>query len=444
VILVFLQQLFSSLNLNQYFNISFKPTIGLYLVFIGFSLLVGVIAGLLPSVYISLFKPVDIFKNLNNIKLFKRLTLRKILLVVQFSVSLIFIITTALIYSQTKHIFNFNYGFNKDNVINVKMYKADNYARFAHAASSNKDIVAVSACAYAPATGSNSSTRVFKSENHNDSTEANYIDIDAKCIDVWGLQLIAGKNLPAIPPATGEQYILINQKMVAEMKYSSPMAAVGQRILLDNNNVEIAGVVKDFQFLDVSRGMEPLMLRNRPSEFGVVTIRITGKDIPATINYLQSTWKKVNPDTKFEYGFLDESLMMTHSLLQDIAGIVGLLAFLAIFISCLGLLGMATYTAETKQKEIGVRKVLGSSVYQIILLLSKGFMILLGVAVAIATPLAYMLNNMWLNFFASRVSISPAILCTSIGALVLISFMIVFSQGWRASRVNPVKSLRTE
>ncbi|MES2849630.1 MAG: ABC transporter permease [Bacteroidota bacterium] len=444
IMLFFLQQLFSGLNFNKYLNITFSHNVELYLFFIGFSLLVGLIAGLLPSIYISLFNPIHIFKNFNNIKLFRRLTIRKVLLVVQFSVSLIFIISTVLIYLQTNHVLNFNYGFKQDNVVNVKLYKTENYSRYVNAISSNKNVAAVSACAFAPATGTHNSGLIFKSDNKSDSIQASYIDIDANCIDVWGLKLVAGKNLPAIPSVTGEQYMLINEKMVSEFKYASANAAVGQKVLIGDNNVEIAGVVKDFQFLDITRGIQPLMLRNRQSEFGYVTIRIAGNNIPETLAYLQTAWKQVNPDTKFEYEFLDQQLLVAHSMLKDIAGIVGLLAFLAVFISCLGLLGMATYTAETKQKEIGVRKVLGSSVLQIIILLSKGFMILLGVAVLIATPIAYIINNMWLNFFPSRVSISPAILFSCIAMLVFISFMIVFSQGWRASRVNPVKSLRTE
>jgi len=444
IMLFFLQQLFSGLHFNRYLNITFEHNVELYLIFIGFSLLVGLVAGLLPSVYISLFNPINIFKNLNSIKLFKRLTLRKVLLVVQFTVSLIFIISTVLIYSQTNHVLNFNYGFSKDNVVNVKLYKTENYARYAQAISSNRNVTAVAACAYAPATGTHNSNLVFKSDNLKDSLQASFIDIDAKCIEVWGLQLIAGKNLPAIPAAGREEFILLNEKMVNEFKYASPDAAVGQRILIGDNNVQVAGVVKDFQFLDVTRGIQPLMLRNRQSEFGYVSIKIAGNDIPATLGFLQTAWKKVNPATKFEYEFLDQQLLVAHSMLTDIAGIIGLLAFLAVFISCLGLLGMATYTAETRQKEIGVRKVLGSSVLQIILLLSRGFMILLAVAVLIATPLAYLINSMWLNFFASRVSISPAVLAASISVLLFISLVIVFSQGWRASRVNPVKSLRTE
>ncbi|HEY1871151.1 MAG TPA: FtsX-like permease family protein, partial [Chitinophagaceae bacterium] len=274
--------------------------------------------------------------------------------------------------------------------------------------------------------------------------QANYIDIDAGCLNVWGLQLVAGKNLPDIPGEKEDHYILINEKMVHDFKYASAKQAVGQHILLGNNDAEIVGVVKDFQFLDVSQGMQPLMLRNRESEFGYVTVRMRGKNLATTVAFLQDTWKKVNPTTKFEYEFFDQQLSLTHSMLSDVAGILSVLAFLAVLISCMGLLGMATYTAETRRKEISVRKVLGSSVFQVIVLLSQGYMILLCIAVVIAVPIAYIVNNIWLQDFASRISITPWDLLVDILALAAISFLIVLSQAWKISNANPAKSLRME
>jgi putative ABC transport system permease protein len=443
-LLLILQPLFSSLWLNKLFNISFVYSWQTVLLFLTFSLLVGLIAGLLPAAYISVFNPIQIFKSMNQIKMFRRLTVRKVLLVVQFCVSLIFIISASLIYLQTKHVFNFNYGFNKENVVNIKLYKTENYNRFVQEISSNKNIKAASACSFPPASGTQNSTRSYKAENRNDSLQVNYLDVDAKCMDVWGLTLVAGKNLPDIPAAQGEQFVLINEKLVQAYKYPSAAAAVGQRLLIDGNNVEIAGVVKDFQFLNVDQSIEPLVLRNRFSTFGFVIVRIDANNPQQTVSYLESVWKKVNPSTKFEYEYFDKQLLLVHSVLSDAAAVVGFITLLAVIISCLGLLGMATYTAETKRKEVSVRKVLGSSVQSIILLLSKNFMMLLGIAVLIATPIAYIINNMWLQFFASRVSIGAGVLLAGIAMLTVLSLIIVFSQAWRVSRVNPVSTLRSE
>ncbi len=444
IILFVLQSLFSNLAFNKYLNITFTQNISLYLIFIGFSIVVGIVAGVLPSVYISAFNPIQILKNFGGVKIFKRLTIRKALLVVQFSVSLIFIISTSLIYLQTDHIFNFDYGFNKENVVNVTLYKQENYKRFAQEISTNKDITVVSACMYLPATGTQNGTVIKKADNPKDSLQTTYIDIDAKCLDVWGLKLVAGKNLPETPSISGEKYALINEKMVKNFKLGTPQQAIGQKVLIGANNIEIVGVVKDFQFLNIMLDIEPLVLRNRQSEFNYATIRINGKNQAETLKFLQESWKKVNPMTRFEYEFFDQELLLTHIMFSNIANVLGFIAFLAVFISCLGLLGMATYTAETRRKEMGIRKVLGSGVFQIIMLLSKNYIILLGIAVVIATPLAYFINNFWLEFFVSRVSVSPAVLLFSVFILLIISFLTVLSQSWRAAKVNPVESLKSE
>jgi putative ABC transport system permease protein len=443
-LLKFLKSVFTGLWLNQFLNISFQQSGSLFLIFIAFSILIGFIAGLLPSVYISAYNPIVMLKNFGGIKLFKRLTLRKVLLVIQFCVSLVFIISTSVLYKQTNHILNFNYGFDKNNIVDVNLYKPENYQRFAQAVAVNKDITGISACSFLPATGTQNGTQIYKTEKLKDSLQISFLDIDAKFIDVFNLKLLAGKTLPEMPDTAGERYVVINETLVQEFNYGSAISAVGQRILIEGNTVEIVGVVKDFQFLDVTRKMRPLVLRNRPNTFGFANIKVSGTNTAATIAFLEKTWKKVNPDTKFEYQFFDQQLLFTHSMLSDAAKILGTLSLLAVLISCFGLLGMAAYTAETRAKEISIRKVVGSNVSQIIVLLTKGFVKLLLIATVIAVPLAYFINNMWLQFFASRVSVSIGILLMGILLMLFISLLTVFSQSLKAAYANPVKNLKPD
>ncbi|MBX9781798.1 MAG: ABC transporter permease [Chitinophagaceae bacterium] len=444
LLLFFLRSAFTGLWFNQFMNISLQQSGWLYLLFILFSLVIGLIAGLLPSIYISAFNPLVMMRNFGGIKMFKRLTLRKALLVVQFSVSLIFIISTVVLYQQTNHLLNFNYGFNKENIINISLYKQENFQRFAQAVASNKDIAAVSACSFMPSTGTQNGTQVYKAENRKDSLQISFMDVDSKFTDVLGLQIKAGKTFPDVADTSGENYVVVNETFVKDFKYPSVAGVIGQRISIEGNTVEIIGVVKDFQFLDVTQQMRPLVLRNRPASFGVASIKVRGTDMAAMVSFLETTWKKVNPNTKFEYQFYDEQLLFTHSMLSDVAKILGALSLLAVLISCLGLLGMAAYTAETRAKEISIRKVVGSSVQQIMVLLSKGFVILLAISAVIAIPVAYIINNMWLRFFASRVSITPLTIIVSVLVMLIISLLTVFSQSWRAAFANPVKKLRSE
>ncbi len=445
LLLLLFQHLFTGLWLNTVLGISFHFTLRIFLIFLGFSIAVGIVAGVLPSFYISLFNPVNILRGAGALRGMKRLTIRKVLLVVQLCVSLIFIVSTSLIYLQGKRVMNFDYGLNKENVVDIKLVKTENYDRFAQAISTNRGVSAVAACAFPPATGINMQDRIHKADDPLDSLQANYIDVNAGSLNVWGLQLVAGRNLPAIADDSVDHYILINEKMAGDLRYGSARQAVGRHLIMaDKKDVEIVGVVRNFQFLDMSRGIEPLMLRNRKTEFGYVTVRLQGKDPMGTVAFLQDTWKKVNPTSKFEYEFFDQELLITHVVMSDIAGILGVLALLAVVISCLGLLGMATYTAETRRKEISLRKVLGSSVPQVILLLSRSFLVMQAIAVVISVPIAYFLNNIWLRFFVSRVTITPWILLANVLVLTAICFLIVFSQAWRVSTANPAKSLRSE
>jgi putative ABC transport system permease protein len=444
VLLIGVQHLFNGLWLNKVLGITFTYTPGIFLTFLGFSIVVGFIAGLLPAIYISLFNPIVMLRGRAGLKVMKRVTLWKVLLVTQLCVSLIFIISTTLIYLQGRRVMNMDYGFNKDNVVDIKLIKTENYDRYAQAISANSHVKAVAACAFPPATGVNNQERIHKVEDPKDSLQANYIDVNAAALDVWGLQLVAGRNFPVVGDDSLDHAILINEKMVADLHYGSPRQAVGRHLILAGRDAEIIGVVRNFQFLDVSRAMEPLMLRNRKTEFAYITVRLQGNDPMSTVAFLQDTWKKVNPTSRFEYQFFDEELLVTHVVISNIAGILGVLALLAVVISCLRLLGMATYTAETRRKEISLRKVLGSSVPQVILLLSRSFLIMQAIAVVISVPIAFFLNNFWLRFFVSRVRITPLILLGNALVLAAICFLIVFSQAWRVSRVNLSKSLRTE
>jgi putative ABC transport system permease protein len=181
------QQLFSGLWLNHVLGISFHYTVRIFLIFLGFSIAVGVVAGALPSFYISLFNPVNMLRGAGAFRGMKRLTLRKVLLVVQLCVSLIFIISTSLDLFAGEPVMNMDYGFNKENVVDIKLVKTENYNRFAHAIAANKGVGAVAACTFPPATGVNNQERIHKADAPLDSLQANYIDIDAGCLSVWGL-----------------------------------------------------------------------------------------------------------------------------------------------------------------------------------------------------------------------------------------------------------------
>lgn len=445
ILLLVLEQGVDGLTFNQYLKISFQQSLPAMLIFIGFSVLVGVVAGLLPATYVAKLNPVNLFNKLCGVRLFKSMGIRNILLVVQFSISLIFIISVVLIQSQAKHILNFDYGFDKDNIVTVKLFNPDNYQRFAQEVASNSSVSTVGASSLIPGGGWNFAGEVLNPDFPLDSLFTNFFDINSGAKDALGLDILAGKNFPI---EGNDNLVLINELAVQEFKFGSNEEAVGKQLAIQDGgefkNVQIIGVVKDFQFLSPDRDIQSLVLRNRNDAMGFALVKVSGVNQAKTLAALETAWKKVNPSSKFSYKYLDEELLFIHQVLGDVMSVIGLISFLAIFVSCLGLLGMAMYTAQTRTKEIGIRKTLGSSIPEIIYLLSKGFLKLLGFAIVLAVPAAYFINNLWLEFFASRVSIGVVPIGIGVGTILIISLAIILSQAYRAAHVNPIESLKSE
>lgn len=340
---------------------------------------------------------------------------------------------------------NFDYGFDKENIVSVKLFNPDNYQRFAQALGSIPAVSEVGATSMIPGGGWNFDLEAINPDFPLDTVQSNFFDISSNTLAVLDLKLIAGKNLPL---EGSENQVLINEFAVKTFNLESNEQAVGKQLTLNEGgefrNVQVAGVVRDFQFLSPDREMESLVLRNRNDAMGFALVKVSGQNLTQTLASLEATWKEVNPNSKFSYKYLDQELLFIHQVLGDVMKVIGLISFLAIFVSCLGLLGMAMYTAQTRVKEIGIRKTLGSSIPQIIYLLSKGFLKLLGLAILLAVPAAYFINNLWLNFFASRVSIGVIPIGIGVGSILLISLGIILSQSYRAAIVNPTDSLKSE
>jgi len=445
LMLQILEQGVDGLTFNQHLKISFSQSLLGILIFLAFSILVGVVAGLLPATYVAKLNPVNLFNKLSGVRLFKSMGIRNILLVIQFSISLIFIVSVVLIQSQARHMLNFDYGFDKDNIVRVKLFNPDNYQRFAQAVESNPAVSGVGATSLIPGGGMNLGLEAINPDFPLDTLQSNFFDISSHTVDVLDLNIVAGKNLPI---EGSENLILINELSVKNFNLGSNEQAIGKQLTLKDggefHNVQIAGVVKDFQFLSPDRAMESLVLRNRSEAMDFALVKVSGQNPTQTLASLEAAWKEVNPDSKFSYKYLDQELLFVHQVLGEVTAVIGLISFLAIFVSCLGLLGMAMYTAQTRVKEIGIRKTLGSSIPQIIYLLSKGFIKLLGVAIVVSVPAAYFINNLWLNFFASRVNIGVVSIGIGVGSILLISLGIILSQSYRAAVVNPIESLKSE
>jgi putative ABC transport system permease protein len=255
------------------------------------------------------------------------------------------------------------------------------------------------------------------------------------------LTLLAGQNLPA---DTAGRQIVINEEAVKAFRLGTPGEAIGQSVWLnDSTEVLVAGVVKNFRFTTFAMSIKPLLLRSKPAQYRYVTVRVAAGAEEAVLTDVQRVWKRLSPYEPFAGQWYNDFLEERHSHSGD-TDFMGLLIGLAFSIACLGLLGMVTYNTQTRVKEIGVRKVMGADVSQLVWLLSRDFVKLLVVAAAIALPLGYMAGYAFLFSFAYHVSIGFETLGLCVGVLLLLGSLTIGLRTYKAALTNPVNSLRTE
>jgi putative ABC transport system permease protein len=444
---VFLQALrpaFKSLWLNKYlaFELPFDPSA--YIAFVAFALCIGVIAGIYPAFKMSAYQPIRALKKQESSPSSK-LNLRKFLSVSQFTVSLLFITTSIIIFNQFKHYMTFDYGMKTENVVNISLQGVD-YQKALNEISQVPGVVGVSASDLIPAAGRTNGD-AYRKPGETDYKGASIICGDENFIDNVGLKLIAGRKVPPTNDSTAAE-VIVNEAMAKEFGYEDPSQIVGQvfESKWSKQSVVVAGVVKDFRYalLINQDKAQPLLIFNKPSSFNFLNVRVATRDTQALIGGLESKWKTLDPLHPMKYRFYDEELAATHRAIFDVVSILGFISFLAIVIACLGLLGMATYMAERRRKEVGIRKVLGAADWGITILLSKAFLKVLGVAVLIGAPLTWFVSRAWLEFIPNRVDFGFGTIALATSMLLLLGLITVGSQTMRASRLNPVDTLKEE
>ncbi len=278
-----------------------------------------------------------------------------------------------------------------------------------------------------------------------DGSCTGFIFVDKNYAENLGLSFVAGENFPENARAGQESFVVVNEKFLEKFKLGSPAEALGKQVLIgDSTRLTLHGVVKDFLFKPASYALEPMMLRNDPAQWQLLNVKIAAGDPTATLVALQRAWSQVVQDRPMESAFYDQTIRENYSSLSDILAIISVFGLLGMVIATLGLLGMATYTVETRAKEVSLRKVMGATAPDLVLLLSRKFLVLLLIAAILATPIAWFLGTEFLNQFAYRISIGVGVLLPGILLLFAIGALTIGSQTLRAARANPLKSLRSE
>ncbi|MBA4055398.1 MAG: hypothetical protein C0490_11850, partial [Marivirga sp.] len=369
----------------------------------------------------------------------------KVLSVSQFVVSLFFITTSILIYNQFEYFLKFDYGFMSENIVNVELQGSD-YLKLKNEFSTVPGVSTISAADIIPATGRSNGVQLKKFNSSDEFSNGHILNVDENFLNNLGLKLIAGKNLPE-PGDSLQRFVVVNEMATKKLGYKYPSEIVGQVFETKwHGLMEVVGVVSDFQYNSLinKHGNAPLILANKADQFMYLNVKVSSNDLMATVVRMEEKWKQIDPVHPFKYGFFDEQLRSTQRGIFDLVSILGFIAFLAITIACLGLLGMATYTAERKTKEVGIRKVLGAGELSIALLLSKEFLKILLISIGIGAPLSYFINNFWLQLLPNRVEFGFGTVFLGTIVLLVLGLVTIGSQTFTASKKNPVDSLKAE
>ena len=366
-------------------------------------------------------------------------------MVFQFTISIVLIAATIIVYRQLNYMRGRDLGFNKEQTIVINTNYDKNKDAFKQSLSSIPGVVSSSFSSHVPGGGSNGAYSLVENKaGEMQKTNLNLYFVDFDFIPQCKFNIVAGRPFSKDFVTDSTQAMVINESAAKSFGYRTAQEALGKRFEQWGRKGQIIGVLKDFNYTTLQQSISPLVMRFEPFGLGMISIKVSPANLPATLKAIGNKWNGIIPNRPFEYNFLDDSFNKQYKAEDHFGNLFFNFAVLAIFISCLGLLGLSSYSTMQRTKEIGIRKVLGANVTSIVNLLSLEFIKLVLIALIIAAPVAWFGMDKWLRDFAYRTNIAWWIFGLAGLLSILIAFSTISFQAIKAALANPVKSLRTE
>jgi putative ABC transport system permease protein len=442
---LFLRVQFIGLNpfIDEMVSLQLSPKLVMYFLLFAFS--VGIFAGILPAFFFSRVNASQVLKGVINVKLFRSVNFRKALLVTQYAFSLMFISATVIGYNQYKSFLSFDLGFQTENILNVRMQ-------------GNNDELLIKELYEIPAVSLVSKSRIVTSVGSMYGSQMKYKDpsdsvvawlnfVDENYLPVHKHTLISGRNLKPVS-GKSESEVVVNEQVLKHLGIAKgdPQKALGEVVKVDDKELTIVGVLKDFHYGTVESRIEPVLFRYSDKEpDGFLNVKISSSDIAATMERIETAWKKIDRVHPVDAMFYDDQIQRNYSQFSVMVKVIGFLAFLAICIASMGLFGMVVFTTETRLKEISIRKVLGASEGRLVFLLSKSFIVLLLLSALIALPATYLLfTKVVLVNFVYHKPVTFFEISIGLIAVASIAFIMIGSQTLKVAKKNPASVLKAE
>jgi putative ABC transport system permease protein len=407
------------------------------------------LAGLYPAKLLATYGPAASLKGVAERKGGEGWVVRKALIVFQFSISLIFIIGSIVIARQLRYTREKDLGFSSDAIINIRTPWGCGYPAVALLAQRLKALPVVSGVALEwvpPMTDNTRGMQIKFALADEKPTGVTQVAADDAFIPLYGIRMVAGRDLT---PSDSVNEFVINEKLSAMMGNKTPLDAIGKILYWNDRPYPVVGVVADFHTHSLHDPITPLCIINRRDREGAIAVKLMSAgrgagSVKAVLSRMEMVWKQVFPAAAFDYRFFDESLALLYEKDRQTAMLTNTAMGITIFVSCMGLFGLALFMAEKRAKEISIRKVMGASVANIVALLSKDFVVLVVIAIVVSAPAAWWLSSLWLRGFAYHIALNGWMFLLA-GLIVLgITLVTVGFQGVKAALVNPVRHLRTE